>query len=336
MLFASCSKDDVLGDELIVEGETSVVTLSNELGFENQNGILKVKDFETFMEALSYFSDSEDRLVTNETLDRWENSLGFESLRSQTNRIYDQYQNIETLDQAEAFKSLNSEYIDQNEDFVFPSTGMVLGTILSGDGMIYIGNSLHCFVDKYQIMVADGDREKMKIALETMKDNSDLGITIGVFSPEDDLKKSCGHTRKCTDVAGNKKVEGEWRLLYFAQPVSDGYKVGVGYRCTMKSRKKVLWWWGDNHKDDIYWKTWYSVYWNIWENNGPSSNGWGDYIQHGTGWTQNSAEIEYVKSLSNVIFVQGNYPSVSLNFGYNITEITNKDVSGLSCSDDCP
>ena len=135
VLFFSCQK------ELSPNLPTTDTSLQNsKADFYVEDGYLHLKNWavaDTLMSVISKMSE-------NEVLS-WEKSIGFESARSLENKLFAEYEKIETLEQMKNFKSKYSSVLmfsNEPDNFGFELVGhtKMYDPITSSKGLFQVGN----------------------------------------------------------------------------------------------------------------------------------------------------------------------------------------------------
>jgi len=331
----SCEQETLINDNPINLLTNQKVSEFN-LDVETENGMLKFSGLQEFEDAIAYVSDSEDRFFTDEALATWEKNIGFTSLRQKTAVAMDEFEAITDDNSMNVFRSENNDFVNPQGEFQTPIADEALTSVLDEKGKVIIGTVLHCFTDKYQIIILDKDESKLEAALASLATNEEEGVYVFKYVQDDvEFRGDCGTLRSCQDdngtSNGSKRVSGEWRANARQSPVFNWncgcythWENSVSVSCEMISQKKGLFGWKKNKDDNIEWATGYGI---------KSSLG---TITHGTGWTQKDWKITYYKTLltSDTPFGLAP-PGTYREFFYNNTTLINLDASGVSCEDDC-
>ncbi len=306
---------------------------------EVENGMLKFENGQHFIDALSTLSDSEENHYTEDQLDDWEESLGIVSLRRATNLIYQEYESLQSKEEVDSYISTNGQYFDEDKNFKPSNVSGVIASVLNINNCVLIGKVLHYFDDNCQIVVLDRDYSKVAIAKKSKVSVPSNEIYYFSNAPEDiESRTACSsNILDCTDIAGSKRVRGEWRLSLIVTPVLDPncncivyFHVYTNYSCEIQSHKKSwLGTWLRNHGDDISWDTGYGL--EVVYSGSPVIV---NQYYGGTGWTQNSWKINYFKS-KQMSHMPLSTTSYDFGFIYNYNNVENISVNGLQCDDDC-
>ncbi|GEM_PF-3358092 len=233
-MLVSCNKDDSLELEK-QETDIEYSTSGDEFNYdvEVSNNILSFNSFEEFKEALAKLSDVENGYYTSEAIENWQERIGFESMGVQYQTAMDKFENVDSdaaydqfvLDHPEILMSDDIEV----DAVVLPVAHIQLAYLLNKEGKIIIGENLHLFTDKHQIIVLGKEEDKLNLALENLESNDALGIYVlpyildeAVMSIDESAASvrsgSCGISYDGQQQSGSRKVVSEIRLIATASP----------------------------------------------------------------------------------------------------------------------
>jgi hypothetical protein len=225
----------------------------------------------------------------------------------------------------DAFMSTYSTQINITTDNSIRLNGYFhpYAAVLNTEGEVIIGNFLYKFTDKHIFAVEGYDKDKMRVALRTLKTNSEEGIYVSEISLN----------TKSTGLCSDKKIEQECsvgspqshrmvnKFEIYASPGNNApemdacpgapgvvaYRLGNRLKCTLLSEKRGflgLWY---RHRTTMQW----SMSWGA--QGDPAVT---PYTSGGTGWTANNvSEINYDISISQTYCSPG--AMVDTRFYYN-------------------
>jgi len=150
----------------------------------------------------------------------WEQQIGFKSARADFDALFDEYDKLESYEEFLAFKERNQSKLKFNEmdeddcsiDYPF-ATGYFL-PVLNSDGIYKAGKSIVKYTMEDQIVIADGDINKLKnlnafmddemiIVMSKLKSTST--ITNGIHSfPEDNPNGTTNSWHRKPNIGGRK------------------------------------------------------------------------------------------------------------------------------------
>lgn len=137
------------------------VNTEGTLVFDTETAYLAITD------TLLHFTDDE--------LDRWEESIGFNSLRKKLNEIYNQVYAINNIDSFPNLVKKNADYIELEHGFITPIVkAKFYRNILNEKNYFYIGN------DKYEVL--DGTSVRIT-TIEGKNSNIPQPITFSYCKP---------------------------------------------------------------------------------------------------------------------------------------------------------
>ncbi len=201
--------------------------------------------------------------------------------------------------------------------------------LISPEGFVKIGRSLHYFSDDYQIIIVDGSKEKMLLALQRPITDTLSGIFVIPFWIESPgVRNNCPLQAECETKVGNKRVKGLWRFGYFLSPIFENgqytrWESGISYYCELKSQKRTVFWF-ENNQDDVSWSSDYSLFTTI----GSSID---NIIRTGQG---NLTYSDDVIGPFNTPYSQAPPQAPFIDLQYNLRSIENTS-EGFSCTNDC-
>lgn len=153
VLFTSCQKNE------LKDGPAQIVDkAANQLDIIVTDGYLHLKNWEvadSLTKLVSGMSDAE--------VNAWEQNLGFESSRSFSNKLFAEYEKIETIEEMQNFKSKYSsvlQFSDEENDngFELKAGSTMYDQITSSTGKLRVGNVLYSKTEKgLKMSLVNGD-----------------------------------------------------------------------------------------------------------------------------------------------------------------------------------
>ncbi|WP_423129064.1 hypothetical protein [Gaoshiqia sp. Z1-71] len=156
-VFSACQND-----ELAVEQPQAVAAVENIPDVYLENGYLAFKNFNAVDSVLNSIAGK-----TREEMDAWDTEVGITSARSEFETLFDEYEQLSSMEEFQAFKSKYYDQLNFNDaeeddcSIDYPFMPNPYTNLLNSDGMIKIGQSLFKFTKLSKIAVYDGDLEKM-------------------------------------------------------------------------------------------------------------------------------------------------------------------------------
>lgn len=317
VLFFSCQKEDSL-TEITNETPETFEQKSLELNYNNLT-IADVPKIETFDKMLHFKDNNQYEKLTsilansNETeLDNWEKQIGFVSLRSIQNHIYDKLENVKSEIEIRNFLAKYDNvfelYLNEdNEQEIRPIVdGLVLPILINENGFFRVGNTVSKVTSDYIISTDITNYEMLKNITNkdaaTIEDNE-------IFSVKKHTVRSyrgCGHGSNASVTSGKRRV----KIWFIVENNGSGniYRYDSGIK--VRGYKKVLGIW--------YWyKTNLTLYASEYTVTYPSSfsNGW-IYKEKDISVAHQSREttvIRATKLLSSFYYNGSSYPSYYFN-----------------------
>jgi len=244
-IFNGCQKD-----ELVLIDEQPQVVVKPDVYVEN--GYLAFKNMEavdSVIQMLGKMKRSEKEV--------WEQQIGLKSARAEFDKLFNEYDKLESYEEFLAFKKRNSDKLKFNEmepddcsiDYPF-ATGYFL-PILNIEGIYKVGRSIIKFTEDNQYVIADGDlnklnniedylNDKMVYTLPRLKTNEITGLH---SFPEDDPKTHNNEWHRKANI-DNRKLKNQ---LYV-----DRYSVWVDENVWVTG----YWVYLNQHGQKISWGNW--------------------------------------------------------------------------------
>jgi len=208
-----------------------------------ENGYLAFKN----MEAVDSVIQMLGKMTTNEK-EIWEKQIGLKSARAEFDKLFDEYDKLESYEDFLSFKKRNSDKLKFNEidpedcsiDYPF-SAGYFL-PVLNNQGIYKAGKSIVKYTMEDQIVIADGDINKLKnlssfmddkmvIVMPKLKSSSTNGIH---WFPEDDPLTGNNVWHMKYGISGRRinhqLVSDQWLIWESATVWKNGYRIYLNQR----------------------------------------------------------------------------------------------------------
>lgn len=260
-VFNACTKDElkIPSDDGIAKVSKPDVYLENGyLAFKNMNAV------DSVINVLGMMSRQEK--------DSWEQQMGLKSARSEFDKLFDEYEKLASKDEFLKFKAKYSEQLKFNEmdetdcSIDYPFVCSYYRSVMNYKGILKVGLSLLQYTKESQIIVLDGDMNKLA-NLNTYSNDKNVIISkslkSGGRSDVDNLitdfpsfDPSPNSNRWWINNAGDRKLLNELKVnkwVIWNQPVAGGTTyVTKGYRFYLRqySLKKGLFGW--NNYSTVY------------------------------------------------------------------------------------
>jgi len=206
------------------------------------------------MEAVDSVIQLLGKMTTKEK-EIWETQLGFKSARAEFDKLFNEYDKLESYEAFLAFKERNKGKLSFNEtdpsdcsiDYPF-ATGYFL-SILNSEGTYKVGRSIIKYNEDNQYVIADGDliklnniddylTDKMVITFPRLKSNE---ITVLHSFPEDDPKTNSSNEWHRKDNIDDRKLKNELFIDRYMNQMSPGLW-NRGYYVYLNQRgQKISW-----------------------------------------------------------------------------------------------
>ncbi len=243
-IFNGCQKD-----ELVLIDEQPQVVVKPDVYVEN--GYLAFKN----MEAVDSVIQLMGKMTTTEK-EAWEIKLGFKSARAEFDKLFNEYDKLESF---EAFLTFKEKYkgklkfneTDPNDcsiDYPF-ATGYFL-PIINSDGIYKVGKSIVKFTENNQYVILDGDfkklinieeylTDKMVISLPRLKSYQNEITGLHSF-PEDDPKTGNNEWHRKNNI-DNRKLKNQLYIDRYTVWVAENLYIS-GYWVYLNQRgQKISW-----------------------------------------------------------------------------------------------
>lgn len=261
-VFNGCQKDELktAPDEGIAKTSKSDVFLENGyLAFKNMNAV------DSVMNVLAQMSRTEK--------DAWEQKIGLKSARYEFDKLFDEYDKLASYEEFVKFKAKYSKQLKFNEmdetdcSIDYPYVCSYYRTIMNYKGIFKVGLSLCQYTNENQIIVLDGNMNKL-LNLDNYADDKSIIISTklkdGGVNNETELisefasfDPSNNNNRWWINSAKDRKLLNELKV---AKMVSWNQPVAGGPIYTTKSCSFYLRQYGLKKSWLGYWKSYSTVY----------------------------------------------------------------------------
>jgi hypothetical protein len=175
--------------------------------------------------------------------DKWEQSIGFTSMRKELNTIYDEVAKCENMDEVVEIVAKNSDLVVlQGNDIVPIIKSSAYSAISNRDGIFYVEGVVHKVIANKIISSDDGSIETLNKALSNLKSASE-GIKVVEYLIESNLKSGeCGTNKTAYVQTSNRKCEFELRTYKnYCTGCCGNYYYQVTMDKIIQNYKKNIW-----------------------------------------------------------------------------------------------
>jgi len=170
-VFNSCKKDELktTPDEGIAKTSKSDVYL--------ENGYLAFKNMDAVDSVINVLSQ-----MNRQGKDAWEQKIGLKSARYEFDELFDVYEKLASYEEFLKFKAKYSEQLKFNEmdetdcSIDYPYESSYYAPVMNNKGIFKVGLSLFQYTREKQIIVLDGDMNKLKNLSSYSNDKNIIGI----------------------------------------------------------------------------------------------------------------------------------------------------------------
>ena len=240
VFFTSCKKNE------LKDGSAQIVAnAANQSDINVTDGYLYLKNWEvadSLVKLVSGMSDTEVKA--------WEQRIGFESAKSLSNKLFAEYEKIETIDEMQNFKSKYSsvlKFSDEENDngFELKVGSTMYDQITSSTGKLRVGNVLYSKTEKglKMSLVQDGVIKDMPFSIVSASNLKSLTIT-------DPMNTITLLFESGWYNDGNRRMKVRVEIYpivkeIFGDPNLPVYDVFFSYSLRMSGSKKTLFGWND-------------------------------------------------------------------------------------------
>ena len=255
-VFNGCQKDE----PVLVDEQPQKVVKPDVYA---ENGYLVFKDINTVdsvIMILGGFNQIEK--------EAWERQFSYVSARSQFDALYDEYEKLRSIEEFNLFKERNrgklrfSDFDPEDNSIDYPYVTELLVPVLNNNGMVKIGNALSKFTSEDQIVVLDGDFQKLN-NIEKYAESGEVIIVPRLKSTINDYMYTDFPTynpffgqygqRWYTD--GDRRLLNELRVerIYLGYYINTNnqqvHEYRFSYLLKQRAQKKNLFGWNDYNTD---------------------------------------------------------------------------------------
>jgi len=194
--------------------------------------------------------------MSRQEKDAWEQKIGLKSARYEFSILFDEYEKLTSKEEFLKFKSKYANQLMFNEmdvtdcsiDYPFAST--FFSPVLNNKGVFKVGLSLFKFTKENQIIILDGDMNKLENLSSYANDNTIIissKLKSGGRKDADEIIDNFGNW----NTSGDRRLLNELRIAYWViwnQPVVGGTTfVTKGYNFYLRQRcqKNTLFGWSN-------------------------------------------------------------------------------------------
>ena len=167
MLFSACQKEE------LKTGEDSDVILETKPDVYLENDYLVFKNMDAVDSVIQDLNQ-----MTRQEKDVWEQQIGFKSARAGFEKLFDEYETLSSKEEFLAFKKKYSAQLKFNEmdetdcSIDYPYACTYYASVMNSNGVFKVGLSLFKYTRDNQIIVLDGDLNKLKNIAEFAEDKN--------------------------------------------------------------------------------------------------------------------------------------------------------------------
>ena len=245
LFVSSCEKEQFLSRVSVNKTEAELSSQFSDLPSKVLNGRLVFDSADDFYKAIEEVNN-----LTDNDLDIWEAQLHFNSERKFIVAVREAYEQLNTKEELDEFLSKYQGKIHFEDGSIsgkvpFRNISAFVGT----DGWVYVGQSLYKFTENQQIIIQDGQEEKIAVAERLSVTDEDSGIHIFYQlgrGREPAIGRSCGSY--CSsylsqwedkDSDGDKRLKYWWSGFVTHTILANGnYNTRYHYYRKIESRKK--------------------------------------------------------------------------------------------------
>ena len=213
-----------------------------------ENGYLAFKNMEAVDSVIQMLG-----MMKRTEKEAWEQQIGLNSARAEFDKLFDEYENLESYIDFVAFKEKNKGKLSFNEtdpddcsiDYPFATKHFL--PILNSEGVFQVGMNIFKYTnDMEQFIITDGDINKLKNISAKLNDNKVISmprlksITILHAFPEDDPSHNNNVYHRKPNIS-DRKLKNELFIDQYITKMSTGFWKR-GYYVNINQRgQKISW-----------------------------------------------------------------------------------------------
>jgi hypothetical protein len=255
-VFNGCQKDEpVLVDEQPLEVVKPDVYA--------ENGYLVFKDINTVdsvIMILGGFNQIEK--------EAWERQFSYVSARSQFDALFDEYEKLRSIEEFNRFKERNrgklrfNDFDPEDNSIDYPYVTELLVPVLNSKGIVKISSLLYQFTSEDQIVVPDGDFQKLNniekyaesgevIIVPRLKStiNDYLYTDFPNYNPDPEQNPNRWYTKGDRRLLNELRVERIYLGYYINTNNQQVHEYRLSYLLKQRAQKKNLFGWNDYNTD---------------------------------------------------------------------------------------
>jgi hypothetical protein len=169
-IFNGCQKD-----ELVLIDEQSQLAIKPDVYVEN--GYLAFKNMEAVDSVIQLLGK-----MTKTEKEAWETQLGFKSARAEFDKLFDEYDKLESYQDFLTFKKRNSDNLKFNESdpddcsIDYPFATKYFTPVINTKGIYKVGRTIVKYTSDNQIAILDGDINKLNNLNSAVNDKMIISI----------------------------------------------------------------------------------------------------------------------------------------------------------------
>jgi len=190
----SCEKNEL---------DTPIVTASVDKEVSIQNNALHFQSADVFFDISKQLAE-----MSKEEKDQWEQQLGFTSMRTELNSIFEQLENVETESEMNNLITANSDLIQIIDETIVPIIESdAYASIVNREGIFYVENVIHKIDGQKIASIENGSIEAVTKVLKSNETPTIEGINIVEYNVTNDLKGVCGTSKTAWYNTSNRKCD---------------------------------------------------------------------------------------------------------------------------------
>jgi hypothetical protein len=206
---------------------------------------ISIKDGALSFETAELFFKTSEKLgaMSRSERDKWEQSIGFTSMRKELNAIFDEITKCENENEVAEIVSKNSDLVVMQGDDVVPIIeSNAYSAISNREGIFYVEGVIHKVVANKIISSDDGSIETLNKALSNLK-SAPKGVRIVEYLNKSDLKSGeCGTSKTAFVQTSDRKCDFELKTYkYYCTGCCGNYYYRVKMEKIIRNYRKNIW-----------------------------------------------------------------------------------------------
>lgn len=183
--------------------DTPIITSSVAQEVLTKNNALHFQSPDAFFEISKQLVE-----MSKEEKDQWEQQLGFTSMRTELNSIFEQLENVETEAEMNNIIAANNDLIHIVDETILPIIKSdTYASVINREGIFYVENVIHKLNGQKIASVENGDIESVTKALKSNSTPDVEGINVVEYNVNNDLRGVCGTSKTAWYNTSNRKCD---------------------------------------------------------------------------------------------------------------------------------